>query len=205
MAINMNLYVKDTALRALLLEQYQRFYILDEYRIKNLRDQIDVFIDIGCSFGAASKLALECGCKKVYAFEPNETLGDLFMENVAHHYPQQVKLFRCKTVTRKYGDNIHSIEDIIRNEMRKNIFLKITTNGDEYALLSELDSSMLLQVPKWITGEYHLASKHGFNINLLDKAHDFLKGLKRKIKTQNIEFPDKIQNKPNLLGLFINR
>lgn len=205
MAINMNLHVKDITLKALLLEQYQRFYLLDELQIKRLRNQIDVFIDIGCSFGAASKLALECGCKQVYAFEPNEALGDLFMENVAHHYPGQVKLFRTKTVTRKYGDGNHSVEDILRNEMRKNIFLKITVNGDEYALLSELDNSMLLQVPKWIVGEYHLTSRHGFNINLLAKAQDFFNNLKRKTKMQSIEFPDKIQNKPNLLGQFINR
>jgi hypothetical protein len=195
--------VKNKTLQDILREQYERIMVLDEYGLKVLKNQIDVFIDIGCTFGPASKMALQCGCKKVYAFEPNEVLCDLFMENVAHHYPDKVKLFRQKTVTRKFGDTKHSIEDIIRQEMNKKIFLRINANGDEYAILSELDSSGLLRVPRWIMGEYHTTQNLGFNIALATKAADFIKSLKRRFKTKTIIHPDKKNPETNLLGLFL--
>lgn len=160
---------------------YQHVYVGDEYRIGKCAD-IDVFIDAGANVGCASLKCIDTqkNISRVYAYETYKEYVDLYHKNIIENNQQQEVVINNVFVKgEKYGD-VNSIEDVISLNKDKNIFLKIDIEGWEYCLLDSLNSKGLINVPKYIAGEFHNFHQHGFDVKDNQDVFDFFNGLDRK-------------------------
>ena len=137
-------------------DYYKEIFYDNEYNRHGAKIQAgDVCIDLGAHVGIFSHHALTRGASEVYSIEIDPERYKCLVENTNQY--QEIKPFLGEVSDRHNGENLHSIEGIIKDYNLPSVdFVKMDIEGAEYPVLINIKNSTLNRVKKWVI-EFHLS------------------------------------------------